>query len=430
MTISADKEQQFRNRFREYTRTLDCVHCGLCIPECPTYGINGKEASSPRGRIYLMRGIAEGEIDLTSEVQLHIEQCIVCRACETVCPSGIRMGEMMESFRSKLDEKDSDKGVPYLLSRFLLRHVLPYRQRIAFLTDLLWLYQKLGLRKLVGRVLARYWPRTAYFDRLQPWVASPSERHIETDRNLPGGYYPAAGKARMRVALFLGCIASEWFASTHRATIRVLQRNGCDVLIPDRQTCCGALHRHAGILDEAGELYRRNREAFENCGADVIAVNAAGCGAALKEPPHSSPDGLGVPVRDIFELLDEIGILAPHGLVNKRVAYDEPCHLLHGQGIGKEAVENVLRQIPGLELRSLPDSDRCCGGGGVYNLVHPQLAESIRDEKVAAILSVQPDIVVTGNPGCALQIASGLEGTTTEVMHPIDLLDRSYEAGP
>ncbi|MCZ6793630.1 MAG: (Fe-S)-binding protein [Planctomycetota bacterium] len=429
MAISADREQKFRQRFDEYARTLDCVHCGLCIPDCPTYGITGKEASSPRGRIYLMRGYAEDNLELSSEVLRHLDECIVCRACETVCPSGIRMGDMMESFRGMLDEKRTRKGLGYRLSRFLLRHVLPYRQRIAFLTDLMWLYERLGLRRLVRLWAGRFAPRFAALDRLQPVVPPPAERRIETDSSLPSGYHPALGKPRMRVALFLGCIASEWFAPTHRATIRVLRRNGCDVLVPDAQTCCGALHRHAGVLGEAEDLYRKNRECFVDSGADVVVVNAAGCGAALKDRPDSVPDGLGVPVRDVCELLDEIGIVPPTGRIEKRVVYDAPCHLLHGQRIGKNVVEDLLRQIPGLELRDLPESDRCCGSGGVYNLVHPHLARPILDEKIAAIVSVEPDIVVTGNPGCVMQIRSGLDGTAVEVLHPIELLDRSY-GGP
>ncbi len=431
MTIPAEQEKEFRNRFHEYTRTLDCVHCGLCIPYCPTHGVTGKEASSPRGRIYLMRGYAEERIELTTEVRKHLDECIVCRACETVCPSGINMAEMMESFRSELDRLRTTKGLRYRIARLLLRHVLPYRDRIAMLSDVLWVYQKTGLKFLVSCVMRLMPRRIASLDGLQPTVPPPKERRIETDRTLSKGYYPAEGKPRMRVGLFLGCIAAEWFAPTHRATIRVLQRNGCDVLVPDSQTCCGALHRHAGVLDEAEELYRINRDAFEESASkgrrpDVVVINAAGCGAALKEPPHSLPDGLGIPVRDICELLDEIGIRSPRGRIEKRVVYDQPCHLLHGQRVGKESVENLLAQIPGIDLRSLPDSDRCCGSGGVYNLVHPHIAEQVRDEKVAAIRSVDPDIVVTGNPGCAMQIRAGLVGTGIEVIHPIDLLDRAY----
>jgi glycolate oxidase iron-sulfur subunit len=426
MSLPREEERLFQERFQEYTRTLDCVHCGLCIPYCPTHGITGREADSPRGRIYLMRGHAEGTIELTPEVERHLSQCIVCRACETVCPSGIHMGEMMESFREELGKRPRRSSLLYRLARLLLRHVLPYRGRIALLSDLLWAYQASGARRLVSAVLRRAAPKLAALDRQQPVIPRPRERRIATSRSLPEGFYPAEGKARLRAALFLGCIASEWFAPAHRATIRVLARNGCDVLVPDAQTCCGALHRHGGFLEEAAELYRRNAEAFGRCGADVLVVNAAGCGAALKEPLRSGPRGLGLPVRDICEFLDEIGIHPPHGRIEKRVAYDQPCHLLHGQKVGPEVVENLLRQIPGLELVPLADSERCCGSGGVYNLVHPEMAQPILDEKVQAIRRAGPDIVVTGNPGCAMQIASGLGGTGIEVLHPVELLDRSY----
>lgn len=424
MTIPADKESGFRARYAEYGRTLDCIHCGLCIPDCPTHAVTGKEASSPRGRIYLMRGYAEGSLDITPEVERHLSECIVCRACETICPSGIHMGEMMEAFRSELLTVRPKKGIAWRLSRFLLRRVLPHRARIAVLTDLLWCAQVLRLDRAFSAILRRAGGRWGALADLRPSVPHPRERRIETESDHP--VWPAEGKARMRVGLFLGCIASEWFAPIHRATIRVLQKNGCDVILPDGQTCCGALHRHAGILDEADALYRRSREAFRDRGLDAIVVNAAGCGAALKEPPHDLTDGLGAPVRDVCELLDEIGIVEPTESIPRRVAYDQPCHLLHGQKIGKEVVENLLRRIPELDLVPLPGSDRCCGSGGVYNLVHPELAAAVRDEKTAAILSVRPDIVVTGNPGCAMQIAAGLRGTGIEVTHPVELLDRAY----
>jgi glycolate oxidase iron-sulfur subunit len=429
MTLSKEKESEFASRFHEYARTLDCVHCGLCIPYCPTHGVTGREADSPRGRIYLMRGYAESGEALSPEAEKHVLQCIVCRACETVCPSGIHMGEMMESFRSELNRSPARKGFGYWLARFLLRHVLPHRARIATLTDVLYAYQVTGLRRVVEAVTHRLSRRIAALDGLQPDVPEPSVRRIETDRTLPGGY-PCVGNARMRVALFLGCITSEWFAPAHRATIRVLQRNGCDVVLPDAQTCCGALHRHGGFLAESDELYRRNAEVFAGAGVDAVVVNAAGCGAALKEPPHSVSGGLGVPVRDVCELLEEMGIVPPRGRIEKKVAYHQPCHLVHGQRIGPHAVEALLRSIPGLELAPLTDSDRCCGSGGIYNLIHPEMAEPILEEKVAAILASGAEIVVTGNPGCAMQILSGLraraEGRGIEVLHPVELLDRSY----
>jgi glycolate oxidase iron-sulfur subunit len=424
MTVEAREEAGFKSRFHEYARTLDCVHCGLCIPYCPTHGITGREADSPRGRIYLMRSYAEG-LELSPEALKHLDQCIVCRACETVCPSGIHMGEMMESFRDAIDRRKRLKGPGRLLAGFLLRHVLPHRERIAGISDLLWIYQRTGLRRMVEALNRRFSRRLAALDRLQPEIPEPADRRIETDRTRPEGY-PAEGKARMRVGLFLGCIASEWFAPVHHATIRTLRRNGCDVVVPDLQTCCGALHRHGGFLTEAHELFERNAEAFSSARVDAIIVNAAGCGAALKEPPPDLAAGLGAPVRDIAEFLDEIGIVPPTGPIEKRVAYHQPCHLLHGQRVGPRAVENLLSSVPGLRLVPLRDSDRCCGSGGVYNLIHPEIARPVLDEKVEAIRESGAEIVVTGNPGCAMQVRSGLTGTGIEVLHPIEVLDRSY----
>ncbi len=431
MTIAKDKELQFTSRFHEYTRTLDCVHCGLCIPYCPTHGVTGRESDSPRGRIYLMRGYAEDGEGISREAEQHILQCIVCRACETVCPSGIHMGDMMESFREELNRAHKVKGPGFWLAKLLLRHVLPFRGRIAAISDLIYMYQRSGLRKLANATLGRLSKRFSELDRLQPEIPEPRLRRIETDRTLPGGY-PSEGKARMRVGLFLGCITSEWFAPAHRATIRVLQRNGCDVVLPEEQTCCGALHRHGGFLAESGELYRRNAEIFSRSGVDVVIVNAAGCGAALKEPPHQFPAGLGPPVRDICEFLDEIGLVAPKGRIEKRVGYHQPCHLVHGQKIGPRAVEELLRKIPGLQLVPIEDSDRCCGSGGVYNLLHPEMAEPILSEKTRTILESGAEIIVTGNPGCAMQVKSGLErssaGKAIEILHPVELLDRAYES--
>jgi len=371
-----------------------------------------------------MRGYAEGTVDLTRDVRRNLDQCIVCRACETACPSGIRMGDMMEAFRYD-QNKSRRKGPAKLLGRFLLQRVLPYRGRIAALSDLIWVYQATGLQRVVSAVNRRVFRKLGSIDRLQPRIPRPGLRRIPTDRKRPQGY-AAEGKARVRVGLFLGCIASEWFAPVHRATIRVLRRNGCDVVLPDAQTCCGALHRHAGFLDEAEGLFARNVDAFRGAGIDAVIVNAAGCGAALKEPPPGHPDGLGPPVRDICEFLDEIGLREPRGRVHKKVAYDQPCHLLHGQQIGAGVVERLLEKIPGLELVNLRDSDRCCGSGGVYNLLQPSMAQTIQAEKCEAILESGADTVVTGNPGCAMQIRAGLANDDIEVLHPVELLDRSY----
>jgi glycolate oxidase iron-sulfur subunit len=374
-----------------------------------------------------MRAYAEQSAPFTPEALRHLDQCIVCRNCETVCPSGIRMGAMMESFRHEMDSALPRKPLRQHAAKLLLRAVIPHRHRIAALTDLLYLYERSGLRRLVRGLGRRRWlRRLGELDHLLPPMVRPRDRRIDTDEDPSGGLYPATGRARMRVALFLGCITSQWFTGTHRSTIRMLNRAGCDVFVPGAQTCCGALHRHAGMMREGCELFARNAEVFANAEADVVVVNAAGCGAALREPPPDVPGGREIEVRDVCEFLEEIGIPAPDVSIPRKVAYDQPCHLLHGQRVPESAVLNLLGQIPGLELVPLADSDRCCGAGGVYNLLHPEMAEPIRADKVRAILDSGADVVVTGNPGCWLQIRSGLVDTQIEVLHPVDLLDRAY----
>jgi glycolate oxidase iron-sulfur subunit len=422
VSIPKTEESHFAARFAEYARTLDCIHCGLCIPHCPTHSVTGREADSPRGRIHLMRGYAEGRFELSAGAELHLAQCIVCRACESVCPSGIRMGEMMESFREEMGRLDARKTVS-AAERFFFRKLLPYRSRLALLSDVLELYQKMRLARIVQALLERVSPALARAHALQPAIPSRAVRRLETERSRPQGY-AALGERRARVALFLGCIAAEWFAPVHRATIRVLQRNGCDVVIPDDQTCCGALHRHAGLLADARELEARNARAFAR-DFDAVIVNSAGCGASLKEPLDRH-DRSGLPFRDVCEFLHELGLRAPDRAVKRKVAYDEPCHLVHGQRIGREVVERLLAKIPELERVPLTGSERCCGAGGVYNLRHPEMAEPVLEEKVRAIRKSGADTVATGNPGCAMQIAKGLRGRSIEVVHPIELLDRAY----
>lgn len=406
---------EFSKKFAEYGRTLDCVHCGLCIPHCPTHGVTGREADSPRGRIHLMRAWSEGRLELTDGAQKHLDQCIVCRACESVCPSGIHMGDMMESLRA---ERPSDVAASPL-GRFALRSIVPHRDRIALLTRLMSLYERTPLPGLVQRGLVSLAPGLAAAHGLRPRLR---------DRKPPleaGRTHPARGEERGRVALFLGCIASEWFAGVHHATIRVLTANGITVVVPSAQTCCGALHRHAGLLDDAKSLQRDNDLAFP-ADLDTVIVNAAGCGASLREPleerPAAAPRYL-----DVFVYLHELGLRPPTRAVERAVAYDEPCHLVHGQKVPRSVVADALAQIPSLRLVDLPGSDRCCGAGGIYNLIHSELAQDVLAPKLAAIRASGADTVVTGNPGCLMQIAHGLGEDDIAVRHPIELLAEAYE---
>jgi glycolate oxidase iron-sulfur subunit len=311
------------------------------------------------------------------------------------------------------------------VARFLFRHLLPHRARIAALSDALELYQRTGLHLLVNRVLGAVAPGAARLHAAQPSIPSRRERRVETDRRRPGGF-PARGPRRARVALFLGCVGAEWFAPVHRATIRVLQRNGCDVIIPHAQTCCGALHRHAGMTGEAAALLEANAHAFAGGDVDAVVVNAAGCGASLREPPEGVA---ALPIRDVCELLDELGLVPPDRPVPRKVTYDQPCHLVHAQRVGKSVVEGLLARIPEIQLLPLPRSERCCGAGGVYSLFHPEMAGPILEDKVRDIVATGAEIVATGNPGCAMQLALGLRGRPVEVLHPVQLLDQAYSTG-
>jgi glycolate oxidase iron-sulfur subunit len=431
MAMQADEEARFLDGFSEYAQTLHCVHCGLCLSACPTYVLTGREADSPRGRILLMRGFAEGKLRMTPEASKHLSRCILCRACETTCPSGIQMTDMIEAFRQGQPRKRGLLEPGGLLGRWLLRRVIPHRRRLAAITDLLYVYQQTGLRRVVKALGGRFWPKLAALDGLQPEIPAPALRRIETDTARPEGFH-ARGKARMRVGLFLGCVASEWFAGVHHATIRVLQRNGCHVVVPDAQTCCGALHRHAGLVQEADALLRQNALAFSEAGVDVVVVNAAGCGASLRAPPARSAARMEVPVRDICEFLDEIGIVPPPGRIARTVACHQPCQLIHGQKTGPGAVERLLGAIPGIRLVPLPHNDRCCGSGAAYSIVHPEISTLLVREKAGWIRAAGAEVLVTGDPGCLLQIRAGLAsaGVPVETLHPVELLDRSYGLNP
>lgn len=407
-----------------YEKTLDCVHCGLCLPHCPTYRVTGREADSPRGRIYLMRGWSEGAFELTDTTRQRLDECIVCRACESVCPSGIHMGEMIETYRSVDRRERPNLSFAARWTQKLMNEVLPRRDRIALLSDLLWLHQRSGLGWLTGAILGAASPRLARLHALQPRIPSRSLRRVATDRTIP--VHAAEGKRRARVGLFLGCIASEWFAQVHHAAVRVLTKNGVEVVVPDAQTCCGALHRHAGDLDEAAKLHGANARVFEAAGVDAVLTTAAGCGASLREPPPNAPS---LPkTQDIAEFLSALGMTAPLRALSGKVTIDHPCHLIHGQRVSGETVEGLIARIPGITLVPLSGSDRCCGAGGIYNLHHADMADAVLEDKAASILATGAGTVLTGNPGCAMQIRQGLVArgrASIEVLHPVEFLNRA-----
>jgi glycolate oxidase iron-sulfur subunit len=417
-------------------KILDCVHCGLCLPTCPTYVALGTEMDSPRGRIYLIRQVDEGKIGFTDAVADHLYKCLVCRACETACPSGVQFGSLMERARSQV-ERHWKRPLVSRLGRWLgFGVVLPNPRVLRAVVSLIGLYQRSGLQALVRRtgLVRLFGHEQALREALLPSVPPPAER-----RPLPE-LTPAKGARRGTVALLAGCIQQEVFPGTNRATIRVLAENGWDVVVPEGQGCCGALHVHEGELERGKQLAKRDIEVFEASAADYVVTNVSGCGSVLKEwgellehDPEWGPRAkrLATKMRDVSEILAQHGPLRGRlGRVDLTVAYHEACHLAHAQKVRQDP-RAVLRQIPGVTLKEIRESDWCCGSAGVYNVVHPDISMKVLDRKMSRIGEVTADVVATGNPGCMIQIQLGMTraGLSMGVVHPVDLLARSYEAG-
>jgi len=395
-----------------------CVHCGFCLQACPTYLVLEDENDSPRGRLMLMRGAVEGDIAIDDpSLTTHIDRCLGCRACETACPSGVPFGHLLEATRATIVMRRHLSRVASLV--------------LAIMANAWWRGIVFGLAKL-----ARAFHLTKLLSRLpgRPGFAFAmleSTRPVLTSRHRP----PAPDKPRGTVATLEGCVMEGLFAHTNRATERVLARNGYQPVPAPHQECCGALHAHAGDESRARDLARSNIAAFERSGADFVAVNAAGCGAMMKDYGHLLRDdptwagraaAMSARVRDVSELLVAAGPV-PGGRVPLRVTYDAPCHLHHAQRI-VDAPLAVLRAIPGLDLVPLTDADRCCGGAGIYNLVQPETSAKVLDPKLDNIGASGAVLVATGNPGCHMQIGGGLlrTGSRVRCVHPVDLLDYSY----
>ncbi len=403
-----------------YAGTLDCVHCGLCLPVCPTYRITGRETSSPRGRLYLMRGAIEGEIPLGEVLAEEAYLCLGCRACETACPSGVEFGAILEEARAAVEQAGLREGWPKRIESFALKEVLPRPERLHRLVGALGLIQRLPLDRLVSLLPSGL--REAY-QRL-PAVPPARERVRLPERTA------AQGRLRGRVALFEGCIGPELFGRVNLATARVLARNGFEVLVPRGQGCCGALHAHAGEMELARALARRNLAAFDPARVDAILVNSAGCGAALRESGRWLPnqaEAFAASVRDVCEFLDAEGIDPPPGRLEARVCYDDPCHLVHGQRV-EAAPRRLLEMIPGVELIDHDDPTGCCGAAGIYNLTHREMSEQVLERKMSALAAAKPDVIASGNPGCLIQLEAGARrwGLRARVVHPIELLAESY----
>jgi glycolate oxidase iron-sulfur subunit len=404
-----------------------CVHCGFCLPVCPTYILWRDEMDSPRGRIYLMKMAAEGDAIINQTWVSHFDACLGCMACMTACPSGVDYGKLIEATRAQIERNYTRPASEKSFRRFLFS-TFTNPGRLSLLALPLRLYQQTGLQKLVRRIgLPKLLPkRFQTMEALLPQVPAPEK--------IPE-LIPAQGERRRRVGLLLGCVQRVFFPQVNAATARVLAAEGCEVVAPAAQSCCGALLVHTGEEEQAVEFARRTIDLFEKAEVDTVIINAAGCGSTMKEYGHLLRDdpeyaerakAFSAKCRDIFEFLAELEPRAPRHPLPARVAYHDACHLQHAQRIRSQP-RSVLTGIPNLEILEIPEGAVCCGSAGIYNLVQPETAAELGDRKAAHVINVNPDMVVSANPGCLLQLQSALDraGRDLRVRHGIELVDAS-----
>ena len=415
--------------YKDYAR---CVHCGLCLNHCPTYRLWGREADSPRGRIRQMALVDQGLLELGDAFVTHIDRCLDCRACETACPSGVEYGKLVELTRAQIEENYQRPLAARIMRDFVYRRLLPYPWRISLAARLLRMYQRWGFERLADKMGILRAMGLEQRAKLLPRIDS------QFFFSELGKTFPAQGERRARVAFFAGCVAQVTFAELNRATVRVLSANGCEVVVPAGQVCCGALAGHAGVRDTARDLARKNFEKIQAADFDAILTNAAGCGSTLKEydhlfgasdPTHKKAAGFSGKVRDVSEFLAQLGLTAPLRPLPMRVTYQDSCHLLHGQKV-REAPRALIRMVPGVELVEMPHADQCCGSAGVYNVTQTKASLDLLDQKMAWAKIPGASAIVTANPGCMIQLRAGaqMHATGQEVLHVMELLDRSMGA--
>ncbi|HEX5411212.1 MAG TPA: (Fe-S)-binding protein [Terriglobia bacterium] len=412
-----------------------CVHCGLCLNACPTYRELGLEMDSPRGRIHQIIQVERGRLPLGESFVRHIDSCLDCRACETACPSGVEYGRLVESARAQINGHCQRPGIGRHLRHVFFHKLLPNRKVLNRLGTLLWVFQKSGLEGILVKsgIPNLFSKRLGRVAALSPRM----ERPFFTQRL--GQIVKPEGGVRYRLAFFAGCIANLAFARLNDATVRVLVRNGCEVVIPEAQGCCGALHVHAGIRDKARELAKQNIRTFLAGGFDYFITNAAGCGSVLKEYPllfeHEGREfydracDFSSRVRDVTEFLAGIEFDRNLGAIRSRATYQDPCHLAHAQHI-RSAPRQLMAAIPGLELVELKEAEVCCGSAGIYNVVQNEMADRLLKAKMQRVDETGAELIVTANPGCLLQLRAGVSrsGKKRRVLHVIELLDEAYRS--
>jgi glycolate oxidase iron-sulfur subunit len=413
----------------------ECVHCGFCLPACPTYVLWGEEMDSPRGRIYMMKKSSQGEAALDQRFRLHMDNCLGCMACMTACPSGVQYNKLIEDTRAQV-ERNIPRSRADTLFRNLLFATFPYSKRLRLLALPLLAYQRSGLQRVVRASGAlRYLPkRLMAMESLLPRVPA------NLFGRLPARVNPTL-PPRRRVGMLSGCVQQVFFQHVNQATVRVLAAEGCEIVVPPSQPCCGALMVHSGLEDQAAVFARRMIAIFEAADVDTIIVNAAGCGSTMKEYGHLLRDdpawaaraaAFSAKCRDISEILCELPAQSPRHPLPMRVAYHDACHLRHAQGI-YEQPRRLLSTIPGLKVDEIDEASLCCGSAGVYNLLHPEPAGQLGDRKVEKLLATQSQAVISANPGCLLQLMSGLRRRGLGAMpafHMVELLDASIRGVP
>ncbi len=477
-TITPPAQGPLRPHTHTYDLMRQCIHCGFCLPTCPTYALLGVEMDSPRGRIYQMQAVAEGRMEISQEFVDHMYCCLGCRACETACPSGVQFGKLIEAAREQIqleaarmpllngtrqtkqeateppgtgdfslyEYTESRPAIESLTQRFLRRFffdlMLPSRLVTSLVFAALKMYQRSGLQSLAHRAglldAVNALPTALRGQLKTPEELIPAASGDLFPQLLPE-ITPALTRKRYRVGFVSGCIMDQVYRTINEATIRVLAANGCEVITPPTQQCCGALHVHAGEAERGRQLARHNIDVFEPYNCDVIIINSAGCGSNLKEYGHLLRDdpvyaarasAFSSKVKDVSEFLVSMDWNREMGMLNRTVTYHDACHLFHGQKV-KQQPRELLTAIPGLTLVNLKEADWCCGSAGIYNITNQEMASQLLERKMSNIKATGARVVATANPGCMMQIALGAKqrDIELEVVHPIQLLDEAYQAG-
>lgn len=409
----------------------DCVHCGMCLESCPTYELTGQEQHSPRGRVHLIKSVAEGKLVVNEQFADPVFACLDCRACTTACPADVDVGGLIEEARGQVRQAMPLTGWKGSVSKLFLQGLFPHQNRLNSLGSLLKVYQKSGIQKVVRKTgLMNIMPEhLVQMEAVMPEVKQPVRKKYKNNNVIP-----AQGETKQQVSFMTGCVMDVMFSDINQSTINVLTRNGNEVTIPQNQTCCGALHVHAGDRDTGRKLAKQNIEAFED--SDKIIVNAAGCGCMLKEygelfkeEPEwqERAEKFAEKVEDISKHLYDTGYEKPKAELNTRITYHDACHLAHGQGVRQEP-RDLLINIPGVEMVHMPNADRCCGSAGIYNMTNPEMAGAVLESKMKNVPD-DVEMISMGNPGCMLQMAIGVEkyGRNQKIVHTVQLLDWAYQ---